>query len=47
MNVLKLVMNWLYCFKDGTYVEKAMLLKSKVGGELTKHQTKQLECAKK
>lgn len=33
-------------FQDGTYVEKAMLLKSKVGGELTKHQTKQLECAK-
>ncbi|MCI8427997.1 MAG: hypothetical protein HFJ03_10815 [Lachnospira sp.] len=33
-------------FQDGTYVEKAMLLKSKVGGELTKHQTKQLEQAK-
>jgi len=33
-------------FQDGTYVEKAMLLKSKVGGELTKHQTKQLERAK-
>ena len=34
-------------FQDGKYVEKAMLLKSKVGGELTKHQTKQLEQAKK
>lgn len=33
-------------FQDGTYVEKAMMLKSKVGGELTKHQTKQLERAK-
>lgn len=33
-------------FQDGTYVEKAMLLKSKVGGELTRHQTKQLEQAK-
>lgn len=33
-------------FQDGKYVEKAMLLKSKVGGELTRHQTKQLEQAK-
>ena len=30
-------------FQDGIYVEKAMVLKGKVGGALTKHQTKQLE----
>jgi len=33
-------------FQDGIYVEKAMQLKTKVGGELSKHQTKMLEIAK-